>query len=88
MKQVLCFTASWCPHCEEFKPIIKKLTIPYNIEVLDVDDNQDLAVYYDVENLPSIVFLKDNLLLDKREGGFVENEDELEKYIKNTYQKY
>ena len=64
-----------------------KLTIPYNIEVLDVDDNQDLAVYYDVENLPSIVFLKDNLLLDKREGGF-ENEDELEKYIKNTYQKY
>ena len=33
------------------------------------------------------VFLKDNLLLDKREGGF-ENEDELEKYIKNTYQKY
>ena len=87
MKQVLCFTANWCPHCEEFKPIIKKLTIPYNIEVLDVDDNQDLAVYYDVENLPSIVFLKDNLLLDKREGGF-ENEDELEKYIKNTYQKY
>ena len=87
MKQVLCFIASWCPHCEEFKPIIEKLTIPYNIEVLDVDDNQDLAIYYDVKNLPSIIFLKDNLLLDKREGGF-ENENELEKYIKNTYQKY
>ena len=87
MKQVLCFIASWCPHCEEFKPIIEKLTIPYNIEVLDVDDSQDLAIYYDVENLPSIIFLKDNLLLDKREGGF-ENKNELEKYIKNTYQKY
>lgn len=63
------FWASWCSPCQVLGPIIDELEKEYEEKVLiakvDVDNNQDLAKKYDIKSIPTLLFFKDEILLDK-----------------------
>jgi len=55
------FWATWCPPCKELKPTIEALEKDYEgrieIRSIDVDRNKDLAQKFDVQAIPTLVFL-------------------------------
>ena len=55
------FWATWCPPCKQLKPIIEALEKEYEgrieIKSIDTDQNKDLATKFNVQAIPTLVFL-------------------------------
>ena len=53
------FTATWCSPCKLLEPEVKKLAQEWGTKVkvfkLDVDDNPDLTVQYQVMGVPTLM---------------------------------
>ena len=62
------FTATWCSPCKALSPIIDSL---YNysdrvkIMKIDVDENADLSADYNIRSVPTLVFLKNGIEVDR-----------------------
>ena len=60
MKKAKYFSAVWCGPCKVFKPIMKELSDEgYDIEFIDGDENQDLAVQYNIRPVPTTIIEED-----------------------------
>lgn len=60
---LLDFSATWCAPCRVVAPIIHELAESFPslmVQVVDVDENQELAVKYNVRSVPTLIFLKDD----------------------------
>jgi thioredoxin 1 len=70
MKNAKYFSASWCGPCKMFKPLVNELIDEgHNIEILDVDENQKLAMDYQINSIPAIVFEEDGQIYDRVVGA-------------------
>ena len=80
---VVDFFATWCGPCQMLSPVIVNLDKKYDGEVefykINVDENQDAAMRYGVNSVPTLIFFKDGEEIE-RQVGFME-EDELSKFI-------
>ena len=56
------FYATWCGPCKMLSPIISEIANEYlnSVKVckVNVDENQDLAVKYNIMSIPTLIFLK------------------------------
>lgn len=56
------FYATWCGPCKMVSPIISEIANEYlnSVKVckVNVDENQDLAVKYNIMSIPTLIFLK------------------------------
>jgi thioredoxin 1 len=56
------FTAVWCGPCKMLDPVVKQLSSDWDgklkIVKLDVDDNPDLAMRYQVMGVPTLMLFK------------------------------
>ncbi len=69
MKQVIYFTAAWCGPCKMIRPIVEELIGErYEINITDVDQNQQLAMQYNIKSIPTFVILKDGVEIDRKVG--------------------
>ena len=60
MKKAKYFSAVWCGPCKVFKPIMKELSDEgYDIEFIDGDENQALAVQYNIRSVPTTIIEED-----------------------------
>ncbi len=60
MKTILYFSAEWCGPCHKFKPVFEahqKAHESISFNVIDCDLNEHLADKYEVQKLPTIIFL-------------------------------
>jgi thioredoxin-like negative regulator of GroEL len=78
MKTAKYFTASWCGPCKAFKPIIKELIEEGQpIEILDIDEYPDLAIYFKILSVPTTIILDDDQEIERFVGAktkqFVKN---------------
>lgn len=70
MKTAKYFSASWCGPCKMFKPVVNELIDEgHSIEIVDVDDDQELALKYQVMSVPTIVFEEDGKIVDSILGA-------------------
>lgn len=55
------FWATWCPPCKQLKPTIEALEKEYEgkieIKSIDTDQNKELAQKFNVQAIPTLVFL-------------------------------
>jgi len=70
---VVDFWAEWCGPCKMIGPILEDLSHEYEEKViigkLDVDDNNDVTTRYGIRNIPTILFFKDGVQVDKQVGA-------------------
>ena len=70
---VLDFWAEWCGPCRMVGPIIDELASEYEGRVIigkiDVDDNNELATQFNIRTIPTVLFFKDQQIVDKHVGA-------------------
>ena len=70
---VIDFSATWCGPCKKIAPIIEELTAEYegkvNIFKCDVDENDELTSKFGIRNVPTVIFLKGEEVVDKHVGA-------------------
>ncbi|WP_446787091.1 thioredoxin [Macellibacteroides fermentans] len=70
---VLDFWAEWCGPCRMVGPIVDELASEYEGKVIigkiDVDNNDDVVSQFGIRNIPTILFFKDGVVVDKQVGA-------------------
>ena len=66
------FTAVWCGPCKMLEPIVKQLATDWagkvKIVKLDVDENPDLTMNYQVMGVPTLMLFKDGKPVERMTG--------------------
>jgi thioredoxin 1 len=75
---VLDFWAEWCGPCRMLGPIIDELSkdeVNNDVVIgkINVDENPELSGKYGIRSIPTIIFLKDGVVVDKLIGGIAKN---------------
>lgn len=79
------FWAEWCGPCKALGPILEKLAAEFNggflLAKVDVDKEQQLAGYFQVKSIPTVMLLKDGQIVDGFPGALPENQ--LREFLKH-----
>ncbi|MGM9985681.1 MAG: thioredoxin [Bacillaceae bacterium] len=66
------FWAPWCGPCRMIAPVLEELVAEMGDKVkvvkVDVDDNQEIAVKYEVMSIPTLILFKDGVQVAKTMG--------------------
>ena len=70
------FYADWCGPCKVMSPIIDEIAKDENLNVgkVNVDQNGELAVKYDIMSIPTILVFKNGQLVNRVVGVHDKNE--------------
>lgn len=70
---VVDFWAPWCGPCRMVSPVIEKLAEKYSgklkVVKVNVDDNQSLAMRFNIMSIPTIMLFRDGKALDQAIGA-------------------
>ncbi|XP_018420212.1 PREDICTED: thioredoxin, mitochondrial [Nanorana parkeri] len=80
---VVDFHAQWCGPCKLLAPRLEKAVAKHQGKVLmakvDIDDNTDLALEYEVSAVPTVLAMKNGSVVDQFVG--VKDEDQVEAFL-------
>ena len=61
LPQVIDFNATWCGPCRMFAPTFEKMEKKYEGKItflsVDVDENPDMGAQYEVQSIPTVVYI-------------------------------
>ena len=68
--KILDFMGTWCQPCKTMSPILDEVEKETGVEIrkIDVDDNEEMVIAYEIRNIPTLIFIKDNEIVDKVTG--------------------
>ena len=78
-KKVLKFSASWCQPCKMLSKTIEGMTIETPIEEIDIDEQEELAIQYQIRSVPTLVMLDDDKEVKRVTG--MQSSTQLEAWI-------
>lgn len=66
------FWATWCSPCKMIAPVIEQIAQQYDGKItvlkVDVDDQQELAIRYGIQSIPTVTLFKDGNVAAKEIG--------------------
>lgn len=75
---VVLFKSQWCAHCKQMLLIVKELAQEYLREikaaVVDIAENQKMAVRFEVLSIPTILIFKGGVLKERFSGIITKEE--------------
>lgn len=86
MKKILKFEAEWCGQCKALAPILKKVLENHTditLTTIDIETEEEITLKYNIRNLPTLIFIKDNIEIGRTSG--VLTTDMLENKIREFY---
>jgi thioredoxin 1 len=67
------FWAPWCGPCKTIAPIVEELAADYDgrlkVVKVNVDDNKEAAMKYNVRGIPNLILFKDGQLVEQIVGA-------------------
>ena len=79
------FWATWCGPCKTLGPILEKLAGEFNggflLAKVDVDKEQQLAGYFQIKSIPTVMLVKDGKIVDGFPGALPEGQ--LREFLKH-----
>ena len=70
------FWAEWCGPCKALGPVLEKLAAEFNggfrLARVDVEAEQQLAAYFQIKSIPTVVLVKDGQIVDGFPGALPE----------------
>ena len=68
------FYADWCGPCRKMAPVIDELANDYADDIvfykINVDENKEIARWFDIRNIPTLLFIKSKNRPQKTIGGY------------------
>lgn len=65
--------ATWCGPCKQMGPVVDALATElagkFKIVKLNIDEERDLAVQFNISSIPTFVFVKDGKMVGKESGS-------------------
>ncbi|MBE5821550.1 MAG: thioredoxin [Clostridiales bacterium] len=74
---IIDFFAQWCMPCKMLAPVIETVSEKYaDVEFykVDIDLNEELVSKYEIEGVPTLIFIKDGKLINQEVGYRSESE--------------
>lgn len=62
------FWATWCGPCQMLAPVLEELSQQVKVVKVDVDENPQLAMVFQVSSIPTIISFRDGKGLKKSVG--------------------
>ena len=62
------FWATWCAPCQMLAPVLEELAAQVKVVKVDVDENPQLAMAFQVSSIPTVVSFRDGKALKKSVG--------------------
>ncbi|MDR3244703.1 MAG: thioredoxin [Elusimicrobiota bacterium] len=66
------FWAPWCGPCKMLSPVIEDISKEYERKIkvakLNTDDNMDISAKFQITSIPSLIFFKDGVQVEKSVG--------------------
>lgn len=84
------FWAAWCGPCRVIGPSIEELAEEYDgkaiVGKIDVDNEPDLAMKFNVRSIPTLLFIKDGEVVERQVGVTSKTQlaGKLEELLKET----
>ena len=72
--KVLRFTASWCQPCKMLAKTLEDVETQIPIEVIDIDENQGLAMDYGIRGVPTLVMIDGDVEVKRVSGMLMKNQ--------------
>ena len=72
--KVLRFTASWCQPCKMLAKTLEDVETQIPIEVIDIDENGDIAAEYGIRSVPTLIMLDGGIEVKRFSGMKMKNE--------------
>ncbi len=67
------FWAEWCGPCRMVGPVVEEISKDYEgkaiVGKVDVDNNPMISAKFGIRNIPTILFLKNGVVVDKQVGA-------------------
>lgn len=78
--KIIDFFTNWCAPCRTLSPILEEVTKELNIELdkIDIDENDEVAEFYNVRSIPTLIFIKDKVEIG-RHVGMIQKDKLIEK---------
>ena len=86
MKKILKFEAEWCGQCKVLTPILKRVLENHTditLTTVDIETEEETTLKYNIRNLPTLIFIKDDIEVGRTSGVLTANM--LENKIKEFY---
>ena len=75
---LLDFWATWCGPCRAIAPMIDQIADEYagkaKIGKINVDENRDLALRFNISSIPALLVLKNGQVVEQAVGGRPKNQ--------------
>ena len=68
---LLDFFATWCGPCKMLAPVLEQLDkegVPFQIVKVDTDEVPDLAMEYNVQAIPTLIFFSNGKVINRTMG--------------------
>ena len=62
------FWAPWCSYCRRLAPALEELSQQVKVVKVDVDENPQLAMAFQVESIPTVISFRDGRAVKKSVG--------------------
>ena len=88
---ILLFYTDWCTYCQRFMPIYKEIGDTYkdryNLVMVNVEKNEDLAIQYSIDGYPNVFIIDPSIdnLVHLNSGIYASKnllEKELDRYLR------